>query len=290
MWFLYALASALFASVRRTSEKQLSHKLNHFTIGWTIQLAALPVLLLGLLALGPIFNPFTLGMNFWLPTTLIWVGFYPLNQFLYINAFKHGELSRILPLSSLGPIFSLLLGWILLSQTPSLVAALGILVIIVGVYILNLKGQYLHNPLKVFTADKANLYTLFGLIINALAGVLDKRAIDASGAMFYSFVSTAGAIVVMFISARATGVSEIPQIKQQAKPLLMAGLLFGLSYTAYILALVSGPLAYVMAARSSIALLIGSLIGFWFFKEQFTKLKLAALILILLGSSLLAVG
>jgi hypothetical protein len=54
MWFLYALASALFAAVRRTSEKQLSHKLNHFTIGWTVQLAALLLIIAGsiLLALG----------------------------------------------------------------------------------------------------------------------------------------------------------------------------------------------------------------------------------------------
>ncbi|HVV66959.1 MAG TPA: DMT family transporter [Candidatus Saccharimonadales bacterium] len=290
MWFLYALASALFASVRRTSEKQLSHKLNHFTLGWTVQMAALPVLLLGLLAFGPIFNPFTLGVNFWLPTILIWIGFYPLNQFLYINAFRHGELSKILPLSSLGPVISLLLGWLLLSQIPSLIAMIGIFVIVIGIYVLNLKGRYLHNPLKIFTADKANLYTLLGLIINSAAGVLDKRAIDASGPMYYSFVSTLGAVVVMFILARVTGVSETPQIKQQAKPLLITGVLFGLSYAAYILALGSGPLAYVIAVRSGAALLIGSLIGFWFLKEPFTKPKFAALILILAGSTLLAVG
>ena len=288
MWFLYALASALFASVRRTSEKQLSHKLNHFTIGWTVQMAALPVLLVGLLSFGPVFNPFTLGMNFWLPTIITWVGYYPLNQFLYIKAFKHGELSKILPLLSLGPAFSLLLGWLLLSQVPSVLASGSIFVIVKGIYVLNLKGRYLHNPLKIFTADKANLYTLFGLIINAIAGVLDKQAIDASGPMYYSFVSTLGAVVVLFLSARVTGVSEMPQIKQQAKPLLIAGVLFGLSYAAYILALVSGPLAYVMAIRSSSALLLGSLIGFWFLKESFTKPKFVALILILVGSMLLA--
>lgn len=290
MWFLSALASALFASVRRTSEKQLSHKLNHFTIGWTIQMAALPVLLLCLLMFGPIFNPFRLGMNFWLPTILIWVGFYPLNQFLYISAFRHGELSKILPLSSLGPVISLLLGWLLLAQVPSLIAATGIFVIVLGIYVLNLKGRYLHNPLQIFTADRANLYTLFGLIINAMAGVLDKRAVNASGPMYYSFVSTLGAVITMFISARVTGVSEMPQIKQQAKLLLIAGLLFGVSYAAYILALASGPLAYVIAIRSSCALLIGSLIGFWFFKEPFTGPKFAALVLILTGSTLLALG
>lgn len=290
MWFLYASASALFASVRRTSEKQLSNKLNHFTLGWTIQMAALPVLLLELLAFGPIFNPLKLGMNFWLPTLLIWVGFYPLNQFLYINAFRHGELSKILPLSSLGPVFSLILGWVLLAQVPSFIATIGIFIIAIGIYVLNLKGRYLHNPLKIFTADKANLYTLFGLIINSAAGVLDKRAIDASGPMYYSFVSTLGAVIVMFILAKATGVNEIPQIKKQAKPLIIAGVLFGLSYATYILALVSGPLAYVIAVRSSAALLTGSLIGFWFLKEPFTKPKFTALILILIGSAVLTTG
>lgn len=290
MWFLYALSSALFASVRRASEKQLSYKLNHFTLGWTVQMAALPVLLVCLLMFGPIFNPLALGMNFWLPTMLICVGFYPLNQFLYIHAFRHGELSKILPLSSLGPVISLLLGWLLLSQVPSVAATAGILIIVGGVYVLNMKGRALHNPLKIFTADRANLYTLFSLLMNALAGVLDMRAINASGPMYYSFVSTLGAVVAMYVAARVIGVNEMAQAKQQTKPLLTAGVLFGLSYAAYIAALVSGPLAYVTAIRSSSALLIGSLVGFWFFKELFTKPKLVALILIVVGSTIVALG
>lgn len=290
MWFLYALASALFASVRRTNEKQLSHKLNHFTIGWTVQLAALPVLLVSLLAVGPVLNPLTLGWDFWLPTLLIWVGFYPLNTFLYINAFKHGELSKILPLSSLGPVFSLLLGWIFLSQAPSLIATIAIGIIVIGVYVLNLKGRYLHNPLAVFTADKANLYTLLGLIMVTIAGVLDKKAIDASSPIYYSFVSTLGAVVALYVAAKMTRVSEPSQVRKYSKSLLITGTLFGLSYGAYTLALASGPLAYVTALRSGSALLIGSIIGFWFLKESFTKPKFAALILILTGSTLLALG
>lgn len=290
MWFLYALASAVFASVRRTSEKQLSHKLNHFTIGWTVQLLALPVLLAILLITGPIFNPFKLGMNFWLPTILVWVGFYPINTFLYINAFKHGELSKILPLSSLGPVVSLLLGLLFLGQVPSLVATLGVLIIAIGIYVLNFKGRYLHNPLKIFTADKANLYTFLGLLMVAAAGVLDKKAIDASGANYYSFVSTLGAVVTLYASARIWGVKETPQIKLHKKSLAITGALFGLSYGAYILALSTGPLAYVTALRSSSALLVGSLIGLSLLKEAFTKPKAVALGLILTGSALLALG
>lgn len=290
MWLLFALASALFASVRRTSEKQLSHKLNHFTIGWTVQLLALPVLLATLFISGPIFNPFKLGVDFWLPTILIWVGFYPINTFLYINAYKHGELSKILPLYSLGPVLSLFLGLFFLGQVPSFVATLGILVIAVGIYVLNLRGRYLHNPLKIFTADRANLYTFLGLLLVAIAGVLDKKAIDASGANYYSFVSTLGAVVTLFISARVCGVKELSQIKLHKKSLAITGTLFGLSYGAYVLALSTGPLAYVMALRSSSALLMGSIIGFSFFREAFTKPKAVSLILILIGSALVAFG
>lgn len=290
MWFLYALTSALFASVRRTSEKQLSHKLNHFTIGWTVQLLALPVLLATLLIRGPIFSPLKLGVDFWLPTILVWVGFYPINTFLYINAFKHGELSKILPLSGLGPMVSLLFGLLFLGQTPSFVATMGVLVIAIGIYVLNLKGRYLHNPLKIFTADKANLYAFLGLLMVAAAGVLDKKAINASGANYYSFVSTLGAVVTLYISARLCGVKETAQVKLHKKSLAITGALFGLSYGAYVLALSTGPLAYVAAVRSSSALLIGLMIGFGLLKEAFTKPKATALLLILIGSALLASG
>ncbi len=44
MWFFYALASALFASVRRTNEKRVSQKLNHFSVGWTVQGLSLPAI------------------------------------------------------------------------------------------------------------------------------------------------------------------------------------------------------------------------------------------------------
>jgi uncharacterized membrane protein len=290
MWFFYALVGALFASVRRTSEKQLSHKLNHFTIGWAVQLSALPVLLLALLAKGTVFNPLALGMDFWLPTILVWVGFYPLNVYLYINALKHGELSKILPLSSLGPIFSLLLGWLLLNERPTLLAVFSIAVTVVGIYVLNLKGRYLHNPLKIFTADKANLYTLLGLLMVVAASILDKKAINASEPLYYSFVSTLGAVVALYVSAKLHGVKERSETRKHARPLMVAGTLFGLAYGTHMLALATGPLAYVSAVRSSGALMIGSLMGIFFLKETVTKPKVIALVLIVAGSLMLGLS
>jgi uncharacterized membrane protein len=289
MWYIFALLSAVFASVRKTNEKQLSHKLNHFTIGWSIQLLSLPIILVALFTMGKIFNPFELGLRFWLPTLFIWIGFYPLNNFLTISALKEGELSKIMPLQSLAPIFGLLLAWLLIGQRPTIIATLGIAITVVGVYVLNLKGRYLHNPLKIFTADKANLYTLCAILLYTLAGVLDTIAIKASEPIYYCFVSTAGAVVVLFITSLLFKIRELHNIKQNISSLSVAGTMFGLSYAAYLLAISTGPLAYVTALRTSTILLSTMGVAIYL-RESITRVKIFALILIGTGSMILVLN
>jgi uncharacterized membrane protein len=287
MWFIFALISALFASVRKTSEKQLSQQLNHFTIGWTVQLLALPIITAALAAYGTIFNPLNLDWRFWIPTILIWFGFYPLNTFLYVGALKHGELSKTLPLQSFGPILALLLGWLFLRQTPTPVTAVGIAIVVLGIYILNLKGRYLHNPLSIFTNDKANRYTLFSLLLVAGASILDAVAIRASEPIYYSFVSTLGAVPVLYASARLFKVREAAETRRRIVPLSIAGSLFGASYVLFTLAISSGPLAYVSAVRST-SIIMGVAIGIIYLKEALTKQKVVAMVLVTAGSIIVA--
>jgi uncharacterized membrane protein len=289
MWYLYALLSAVLASVRKTNEKQLSHKLNHFTIGWTLQLISLPVIIAALLIRGMLFNPFTLGPKFWLPTIAIWLGFYPLNTFFYVNAMKHGELSKILPLQSIGPIFGLSLGWIFLNQKPTLAASLGILTVVFGVYVLNLKGKYLHNPLQVFTADRANLLMLGSLLLASFTGILDVIVIKASDPVYYAFVDTLGAVVVLYVTSLVIGAREIGKVKQNIKSLGIAGFCYGGTYLAYLVALNSAPLAYVSTLRTSGILISSAAIG-WYLKESITKLKIVALGIIIAGSIILGLN
>ena len=87
MWFIFALLSAVFTAARRTNEKQLAHKLNHFTIGWALKLSALPVLVAA-----------TFLSNSWLN---------PLSTYLYIKALKGSEQSLLSPLLGLSPIMAL---------------------------------------------------------------------------------------------------------------------------------------------------------------------------------------
>lgn len=289
MWIIWALLSALLAAVRRTNEKQLTHRLNHFTIAFVTQLLSLPIILVALLVHGIILNPLNLGLNFWLPLLLVSIGFYPLNAFLYLQAIKHSELSKVLPLQCLWPILSLLPAWLMLGEVPTGVAVLGIVLTVLGVYVLGMKEKVLHHPLQPFREEKGSRYMLYVVVLVTLAGVLDKIAIDASNAAYYSFVSTVGGVLVLYATLRLRNINELGRLRPMIKNLGATGTFQGSSYTTYLLALSAGPVAYVSAIRSA-NVLIGALLGITLLKEKMTTYKLASFALILIGALLLALG
>lgn len=130
---------------------------------------------------------------------------------------------------------------------------------------------------------------IFAVMLVTLAGVLDKIAINASNAVYYSFVSTIGAVIVLFATLCIYKINELSLLKDNVRNLSLIGTLQGSTYTTYLLALSAGPIAYVAAIRSS-NVLIGSLLGILVLKEKFTVYKAVSFVLILVGGALLALG
>lgn len=289
MWIFLALLSALLAAFRRTNEKKLTHQLHYYTIAFVVQLMSLPVIGIALMLFGHILNPLTLGLRFWVPLIVTSVGFYPLNAFLYLQAIKHNELSTVLPIQSLWPVFSLVPAWLLLGEIPSIVATLGIITTVSGVYALGLKGKALHHPLAPFRDNMGSRYMLFAVMLVTIAGVLDKIAIQASDAVYYGFATTIGAIVVLFCTLCVLRINEFAVLLPRIKDVGVIGSLQGASYTTYLMAIGAGPVAYVASIRSS-NVLMGSLLGIMLLGERFTSAKKISYMLIGLGGVLLAVG
>lgn len=215
--------------------------------------------------------------------------FYPLNNYFFFRAMKEGELSKILPLQSLSPFFALVLGYIVLGQRPSIMAIPGIVSIMVGVYMLNLKGKYLHNPLKIFTADKPNLYMLASILLVSLVGVFDTFALKVCEPIYFSLLSTVGALGLFSVMALRMRIYEVAVARQEIKRLSFSGTFSALTTMTYLAAISDGPIAYVSAIKGS-SILMGSLIGIIYFKESFTKIKAVALCIISIGAVILALA
>ena len=287
MWIFLALLSALLAATRRTQEKQLTKHLNHFSMAFTTQLLSLPVTGTALLVHGVLLNPLQLGLKFWLPLLATSIGFYPLNAFLYLQSIKQAELSNVLPLQSLWPVFSLLPAWLSLGEVPSAIGFAGIVLTLGGVYALGLKGRSLHHPLQPFQENQASRYMLGVVLLITAASVLDKLAIAASDAIYYSFASTLGALLALFVTILILKVPRPQNMAASFKNLAVIGSLQGASYTTYLMAIGLGPIAYVASIRSS-NVLIGSLLGIFMLHERFTKAKLLSFCMIATGALLLA--
>jgi len=289
MWIFWALVSALTAATRRTQEKKLANRLHYATTGLMVQILSLPVAVIFTAFSHAWLLPWHLGRRFWLPLIIGTIGFHPLNTSLYWQSVRQGELSRVLPLQSLWPVLSLVPAWLFLHEVPSPVAGLGILLTMLGVYALGLKGRSLHHPLQPFREDRASLYMLCSVGLVTAAGILDKVAIQASNAAFYSLASIVAAVIVLSISRRLQKVDDFAKVRQMLQNLITTGTLQGTSYTTYLLAMGAGPIAYATAIRSS-NVLIGSILGIVLLKEQLTKPKLLSFALILVGGVVLALG
>lgn len=287
MWIIFALISAFSAATRRTSEKQLTQKLNHFTIGFATQLFSLPIIFLAVLCTGSFINPVSLGYQFWMPLIIVCVGFYPISSFLYLQSIKHAELSSVLPIQSLAPLFGLFISFITFRETPALLAIVAILFAVLGVYILGITGRTLHHPLRPFYEQTSSRYMLAAVALSTSVSVLDKVAVQASNALFYSLVSTAGASVVLAATMKLAGVREFALLGGHLKSFGLIGSLQGMSYSTFLLAIASGPIAYVAAIRSS-NILLGALLGIALLKEQLTWQKILSSVLIAISIALFA--
>lgn len=288
IWIILAVLSAVFRSVQRLFEKSLSSKIGPFSLGWITQIFSLPLIVVVFLWDGDFFNPFTLPLSFWLPMGIILVFLFPLQTYAYYRAIKEGDLSEVLPILSLSPVFSIFISWLLLGETPTLLGVLGILMIVAAVYFLRLKSNdSLLLPFRHLLRHKASIFMLFASLTMALGGSLDKMAINASSAAYYNFANTLGSGIIFFVIALLLQKdNDFSFIRKSIPTLLSFGLIAALSYTLYILALSSNFVAYVSAIRSS-NVVIGSVLGILFLREELTKQKLFSLVLIILGLGLI---
>lgn len=288
MWFLLALSSAILAGVRRTGEKQLLHQINQFTLGWIIQLLSLPVILASLLVTGQLLNPLHLGLSFWIPIMIGMILFYPLNTFFLGRAIKHGELSKVLPIQSFGPILTIVFGLLFLHQVPSKFALLAIGFVSAGLYVLNIQRRSLHNPLRPFMEDRASLYMFLSTVLVAAIVPIDTIAINASTPATYAVVSTASAAIILYLTAKIAHRATLSPAKHW-RSLSILGTMQGAAYITVVIALTLGPAAYISAVKSS-GILIGAITGLIVLKERLTMQKGISFGLIGIGLAILALA
>ncbi len=206
---------------------------------------------------------------------------------------KEGDLSVTYPLSITAPLYIPFLAYIFLGERITLTMFFGILIALVGTYVIQMDTSILNFSLKKIDFRKRHVrYAAFAGFIYSFGAIIDKVGVDRSGFFLYTY----WVVVFMFVYMSINIVAN-PELRRQmfvcfkGAPyiVLLGGVILTLSFLSYRFALMFAYVSAVSGARQ-ISSLFGVLMGIFFLKEPYGPIRVAATLLIITGIMLIKIG
>jgi len=283
MWIISTIGYVISDAIENVFQKKATLHFNEYIITWSI-LAISSLFYIPLLIASQ--KPESLNELFWIGV----VGRIIIDSFalvFYVKAIKLSQLSLAVPMISLKPVFILIATAFINGLFPSSLGLLGVLVVVVGVYLLNFdytkKKVDLLSPFKNILKEKGVQYMLAAAFLWGFVVAFQKLSIDNSNPHFYtSFFQPLWALVftpVAFLSDRKSFFSLFKFAN--LKKVTPIGFFDGLKSIAENIAFTLALPAYVSALESS-GILLTAIFGSLFFKEKIGY-KLIPILIIIIG-------
>lgn len=281
MWLLFASLTAFFEACKDATGKQSLKTLDEYSVLFSFMAIGVVILLPVLWAAGiPTLQP-----DFWL-ALLIGGGLNILAFTLYVRALKLADLSLTVPLVTLTPLFLLMTSPILVQEWPTWTDGVGVVMLVIGSYVLNVGPGVAQNPLDpLFTMARnpGSRLMLCVAFIWSITSNFDKIGVQASSPLLWAIalfgVIATGMVPFVFFRPNSPGIS--PLLKEW-RLLGLTGVFNAIAITFQMLALPMASVAQVIAVKRMSALL-SVLFGHFFFKEKGFKARLAGAAIMVSG-------
>lgn len=191
---------------------------------------------------------------------------------LYFRALKVSDLSLAVPFVTFTPLFLLATAPIIVGEYPTIYDAFGVLLLVIGAYILNLQERekgYL-APLGALFEQPGPRLMLGVAFLWSFSSTFDKMGVQNSSPTVWAtslFATLTIAFIPIVLLRSRQHLSTLPQ---QVFPLAPMGIFQGLAVFFQMQALALAPVTQVIAIKRTSAL-FGVLWGYWIFKEGGTR-------------------
>lgn len=285
IWVIYSLISAFSWATSDALSKKAMEKENQYLIAW-VRLSYCIPFLLPILIFGKIPK---LDFIFWI-TILVLLPFEITAYLLYIRAIKISPLSLTIPFLSFSPVFVIFVSFFILGELPDVVGVIGIILVAVGGYTLNLHlcPQGILEPLKAIVRERGSIYMIIVSFIFSLTATLGKLAILHSNPTFF------GAFYFILLGIAFTPIAIIKSKGKLitfltiSKNYFLIGFFSALMVVFHCLAISLIEVAYMISIKRS-SLIFSVLYGFLIFKEKNIKERLLGSLLMLSGMALITI-
>ncbi len=209
-----------------------------------------------------VFDGFTLTM---FGFALISVCFHASYAVTLTRSYRLGDLSSVYPISrGMGPALVPLLAVLLLGESVSAVAIIGIVLVVLGIYATHIDSRFLRDfshPLRALAAPGTRIAFVTGVIIAAYT-ISDKVALNRDlNPVSLSTFDTFGNVLGLLPALAAAGAAALNrEWHRDAPSIVAAGILAPVGYLLVLVALTTTRVSYVAPSRE-IGIVLGTAMG-----------------------------
>jgi len=205
------------------------------------------------------------------------------------KAYKRLPISTVSPLSSIVPIFAVILGFLILNERISVIQITGVIIIVIGAYILKSEGHIknYHKPLQDLIKSKYTHYIILSALFYSLSAILSKKIlieISSYNLLFYHLSFS----IIMYLGILfffQNGINDIKEGWQLGghKMLLIAVLVTIASYVSLLSFASIDSKVMIIVPILQVSILIEVIAGGKLFHEKHLKAKIIGSIIIIIG-------
>ena len=209
------------------------------------------------------------------------------------RAYRGGDLSIVYPLSQTSMIWVPLWGITLLGERLSVTGVCGILLVLFGVYSIQVQRLSLAEMVRPFR-DLKNPTVQAALaagFIYSIGSIAEKTGVRNYSPFYFTFLLVLVMLLLMtFNLGRPKYRRQIgEELREQWRLILVSGPVMMASFLTFRYGLNLSPVSYAVPVRQ-VSIMVGVLIGIVFLGESFGRIRLFSALFILLGAIVIRYG
>lgn len=289
LWLIYSLASALCTSITYILRKKTLIK-EH-----SIQFLTVFKLFEGVFVL--LLIPFVkFDLSFSTYAFLFLISLIGLEADIFdTKSLRKLEISNVFPLKNLSPLFLVVISYIFLGEKLVSLQIAGIIILIVGTYILECDGNLLNYKyfFKKIRHSRYLQYAFLSLILVSFSSMgekytFNKQMVDPVTILFFMYIFMAVEILIIQIffpkeKDHKNSIKEVFDTLNRARWPIFVSAVFGLLAAAFYYLAIQIALVSLVIPIKRISTLITTLLGGGFFKEKNLFYRTLACIIMLIG-------
>jgi len=210
------------------------------------------------------------------------------------KSYEKGDLSHVYPIMRSSPALVLLFAVLFLNEKVSAQGVMGILFVVIGVYIINMKGitpSELSKPIKSIIQDRATQYAFLTLLSVSLYSIVDKVAVGLIHPLLFAFYHIFFAMLLYtpYIAYIKKHEDMKKEWNSNKRIIILNGFLGILGYSLILVAFSIERVSYIVGLRQ-LSIVFAVFMGSRLLKEKHMAIRLTCATVIFVGAFFISVA